>query len=304
MENTWDPTGILYPYVEYLRFVKNVTTGNFNRIKKKIFEPEKCTTENVFDPSFFKAQKNFKELNCIDFKKHNMTMGGFLDGHFIDYFRIKVYACENDNRNGKCSSLNNLKKLFITENRLYFEAIYPDFYFDPQNLLDPLKYQYISNINQLSNNLIKKDRAYFKKIELEDDQNLIIEDFKKQNQTALSHKSQDFLFRLDDDYLDKSLSSELYTYTVYFGKNGNKYIRKYMKLQHLAASVGGFMQLVLTMGKILSSQYNSYQRNITLFNEIFQFQEEESLQFDKKSTKTSREKTGIMPKGKIINLFL
>ncbi len=171
---TWDFSGRLYPFVEYFRFVRNLTTGKFSRVYAKKFKPEKCSTENVYDSNFIKTRKDLKEYNCIDFKKNNMTMGGFLDGNFVDYFRVRIYACENNNRNGKCTPLSDLKKLFITENKLYFEAIYPDFFLEPHNLKDPLKYQYINNINQLSQNLIKKDRAFFKKIELEDDQNLII----------------------------------------------------------------------------------------------------------------------------------
>ncbi len=44
-----------------------------------------------------------------------------------------------------------------------------------------------------------------------------------------------------------------------------------MKLTDLAASLGGIMQVTLVIGKIFTSQYNSYQRTITLINKMFEF---------------------------------
>jgi hypothetical protein len=169
---------------------------------------------------------------------------------------------------------------------MYYSAKYPEFYFDPQDVENPLKYQYASFINQLSPNVIKKDRLYFKKVELEDNQDIVLNDFTYKDQLAIGLLDKDSSFKFDNDYLDLSLSSELYTNTVYYDKNGVKFIRTYMKLQDLLANIGGFMQLIVTFGKIITSQFNSYQRNTTLINHIFDFsEEEEPLQYAKSVSK-------------------
>ncbi len=50
-----------------------------------------------------------------------------------------------------------------------------------------------------------------------------------------------------------------------------------MKLQDLAATAGGFMQLIFIIGKVLNSHFNSYQRNITLINQLFEFKENQEI---------------------------
>jgi len=167
--------------------------------------------------------------------------------------------------------LSDLKSILIQKNKIYFSILYPDFFFEPNNLISPLRYQYVNYYNQISANLAKTDRIFLRTIEAEDDQDLLFTKFEHFEQKSVERFSFDQAIKLDQDYADLSLSTELYSMVIYFSKNREKYIRTFMKLQDLAATVGGFMQLIFVAGKILCHYYNSYERNITLINELFEF---------------------------------
>jgi len=267
--DAWNFTNKLYPQVRYLVYEKDPITKILTKTKKIYFTPETCTDDNIQDPSF-KVGRNISQLKCIDFQKYNLTMGGFWDGDFVIKIEIKIFHCDGDDYKKNCSNLSDLKRYFIEENKLYFSIFYPEFFFEPNNLESPLRYQYVNYYNQISVNLLKKDRIFFKEVELEDDQNLLITEIKKDNIFAADKLGQDYVLKFDSDFTSV-VSSEVYSIVLYLSKGGDKFTRKFMKLQELAATVGGFMQLIFVFGKILSSQYNSYQRNITLFNQLFDF---------------------------------
>ena len=243
-----------------------------NKIKQIYFESETCNENNVHDPAF-KEGRNLANYNCIDFKKYNLTMGGFWDGEFVIKIEIKIFHCDQNDRKKKCSSLQDLKKYLIQDDKLYFSIFYPEFFFEPNNLIDPLRYQYVNYYNQMSVNLWKKDRIFFKEVNLNDDQNLLLTEIKQDKIHAADKIGQDYVLKFDGDFTDK-VTSEVYSMVIYLSKGGDKFTRRFMKLQDLAATVGGFMQIVFIIGKILCAYFNKYERNISLFNQLFDFKEE------------------------------
>jgi hypothetical protein len=271
---TFNHAGILYPMVEYFRFKADEKKA-LKRIYYERLPLEKCNENNVYDEKFKKEIK-LNDWYCIDFKKYNMSLGGFLDGDFINYFKVKILYCENDitkGANKNCTSLEDLKKVLLLKNRLFFGSYYPDFYLDPNNVTHPLKYQYVTTFNQLTANIIKKDRVFLKEVYMYDDQDLIQQSYTISNITAMGSIQTDLSLKFDADYQDLSLSTEIYGHAVYFHKNGEKYSRSYTQIQDLAARVGGSMSLVIILGKILVSNYNSYSITKTLTNKFFDFTE-------------------------------
>ncbi len=288
----FDYEGILYPAIEYVAYERNPKTGELDGLPVRHFKPTRCN-ETLSPDSLFNKGRNISNWYCLDFSKNDMNMGGFWDGDFVYYFTIYVYYCKDNNaKKGPCTSLNDLKQLLIKKNRIYFSILYPDFFFEPNNLVTPLRYQYVNYYNTLSANLPKIDRVFFKTVEAEDDQDLLFTKFVHHEQKAFDKFSFDFSIKLDDDFNDKSLGTDLYSMVLYYSKGRDKFIRTFMKLQDLAALVGGFMQVMLIAGKVLCQHYNSYQRNITLINEIFEF-DESALEQNQNSDKNVLKMLGI-----------
>ncbi len=269
----WNFTNILYPKIFYRNMVRNETSGSLETQNETVLENSPCNSETVQDQRFINSF-NLHHWYCINFSGDNVKLGGFWDGKFLSYIYMYIYFCPDNNPNHpNCTSLKTLKKNLLEEQKLYFTIVYPEFYFEPSNLENPLRYSYVQWFDQMSINIIKRDRIFFKPVQADDDQNLLITEFKKFYQSAYEKFMNDVSFKNDKDYFDKTLNTDLYAFLIYFGRNGDKFTRKFMKLQDLAATVGGFMQLILVAGKILCQHYNSYNRNITLINEIFDFDE-------------------------------
>lgn len=135
----WDYTNKLFPEVQYHLYERDPVSNELIIKRKEIYQPERCTNENVLDPIFI-AGRNITQYFCVDFQKYNLTMGGFWDGNFVASVQIVLYHCKNNNRKGTCSSLSDLKRYLISENKLYLSVYYPDFFFEPNNLNSPLRY--------------------------------------------------------------------------------------------------------------------------------------------------------------------
>ena len=116
--------------------------------------------------------------HCIDYKKFNLTVGGYWEGDFVKYISVWIYFCPGNDRNDpNCRTLNELYDLLFQRKKLYFTLMYPVFYFDPSDLQSPLKYEYEEYFSTLSINLLKRERIYFKPVEIKDDQNLLTTEF-------------------------------------------------------------------------------------------------------------------------------
>jgi len=267
-------TGILYPSISYYSYKKNETTKELDLVFKRIIEPKKCNNDTASDP-LFQSGRSIVDWYCMDFtKEENSTIGGFWDGDFLYYYNIYLYYCpDNDRNSNKCTKLDDLKKLMISDNKLYFSILYPQYYFNPYDLQNALSYQYVNYYNDLSVNLQKLDRIFFKKIELVDDQGLLTTDYVNHTLSSFNKMQNGVSIKLDNDFNDKSLSSEMYSMILYYSKSKEKFVRSYMKVQELLAIVGGFMQIIYIAGKVLCGLYNDYQRNIQLINTLFEFVE-------------------------------
>jgi len=156
-------TGILYPKVVLHNYIRNKTTKAWLPDQPIIIEAERCTPEIVNDPKFT-SKFDMREWNCIDFTKYNISLGGFWDTDFVKYLELKFYYCpENNPLSSLCTSLDELQLATSSRGKMFFSCIYPEHYFEPNNLVDPLSYVYVNYFTTMSANLQKMNRLFLKK---------------------------------------------------------------------------------------------------------------------------------------------
>jgi len=161
---------------------------------------------------------------------------------------------------------------------------YPEFYFQPNNVEQPLQYEYYTYYTFIDLYLNQRDRMFFKKAELFDDQDLLMTKYSYSSLVTFAKWKNSFSLKQDKDYSDPTLSTEMYSFGIYFTKSKQKFTRQYMKAQQLLAEIGGFMQAMMVIGKFLSQAYNNFSRNLALVNEIFEFKEEKKDDQQNKET--------------------
>ncbi len=272
-----DATGLLFPKVYFHFYKRNQTTRELQHERGIKLEPEICSNKTVKDPIFL-GKKDISKWYCIDFIKNNETLGGFWDADFVKYFEVKFFICPDNNPNSpNCTSIKKLKKVTSGKNRLYFSCLYPEHFFEPNKQDNPLHYNYVNYYNTISLNLQKIDRIFLKRAYLIDDKAYMLKEPKESKQISVKKFQNSENFKPDELFQDKSLPTYVYIFVIYFSQTKEKYYRTYMKAQELAAIVGGFMEILFVIGRVLSAFYNKYVLNLRLIDELFDYREEEPL---------------------------
>ena len=97
----------------------------------------------------------------------------------------------------------------------------------------------------------------------------------KYNIISVDNSNSDIDYKSDDDLLNPLISSSIYATTIYLMKNHNKYNISYMKVQDLAAQVGGFMKILMVFCYVISFHLNEFSRDVDVMNKLFEFEKDE-----------------------------
>jgi hypothetical protein len=283
--NKVDIGHVVYPRIALYRFKKSAK-GEWETTEKIPYKVEKCTPYHINDTRFT-SNYNLEDYYCLDHDSAKTVMGGFWDGTFCNKIAFDIFACENDNPDGNCTDLQTLKNNMNLLNQLYFAIYYPSFYFDPTDQEEPLKIQYLTYYNTLNANLIKTDRIFLTQPKVSDDRGWIFTDYKEYSAVTNGPRTLNNVdFKTDSEYGNPKISSKIYTMAIFLEKDYEYYTRSYMKIQDLAATVGGFMKLISILSLSLTGYYNKFSRNQLLINEIFDFQSPQSKNISMSINKT------------------
>lgn len=265
---TIDVSDTLFLEVVAETFQRNNDTGGLDQIRVIRFNSTKCTKEIVGDPLFYE-KRNISEWNCLDWEAEaDIDFGGNFDGDYFTYFYIRYAFCPLGKTYDpeKCSNISDVKNLVNQYGGAYFSINYPEFYFQA-NAENPMKYYYKNHFTPISFNLIRTENYYFKEVQLNDDKGWIFQDKQLSSMVTLDDVTSDYAIRLNED-LD-TMTSDLFYFVMYFTKKQDVFDRSYMKVQDLAAVVGGFMKMILMAFGAVNYYFNLHSRNHAILNEIF-----------------------------------
>ena len=126
----------------------------------------------------------------------------------------------------------------------------------------------------LSANLYKKNRYFFTASEVEIDKGWIFEDTMTSSVITYDSSNFDIDERPDLTNDNMDVSSAIFSFTPCFMKNHDKYSMSFMKIQDLAAQVGGFMKIVMVFCFVLNYHKNQFDRDVEVINKLFEFEKE------------------------------
>ena len=264
--------GILYPNLTFYVYKYNKTISAMDSIKN-ISMPIKICTKELVQNDYIFDKYDLKNYYCLDWRDSGFPLGGYWDGRdMVYYFEKVIYRCPNDDtKSSKCTNVSFIKDWLGKSNKIYYEIYYPSVYFSPENYTNPLRIEYVNSIQQLTTNLYKKTRYFFSQAEIQSDKGVIFQSHTKENMISYDSSEMDFDFKSDADLSDVDMSSSIQATTIYLMKNHNKYSLSYMKLQDLAAQVGGFMKIVMVFLYIINIPFKEFERDIEVINKIFEF---------------------------------
>lgn len=254
--NYFDYSGKLNLVVTYLKFNYNETIEEFE-YDYVDYNPDKCSLDMITDVNLSKG-RNLSEWFCLNYTDYGLSFGGSWSGKFVYYWNIEVNNCYEES---ECLSMSELDDTLKDE--VYFSMYYPQYYFSPGNFNQPLSLKYENQYTLLNSDTSFKNTLYFKAYTVEDDRGWIFKDVHSSSVIAFDNLDKSFGFRnKEDEY------KTLYFQSIYFNSDKILFHRNYMKIQELAAMIGGFMKMIMFIAQFMVSPYSNYLLNQKLINLI------------------------------------
>ena len=292
--------------ITHIASVYNYTTKNIDYYEY-VYKPVTCTEELVPDLKFSK-DRNLSEWLCIPFNadsndnkyiskddleelktgiaKNNKSInkisnfskgknkyanenglyfGGDWSGKFVHIFSIEISNCNVDKVG--CSDIKSVENYLNSDKYVYFSTFYPSVYVVPNDKDNLFHLKYINYYYRLNEGMMKTDRNYFKNYYANDDVGWIFKDFVYESTLVQEVLISDFSLLSYKGLKDEFVN--FYRYIIYYNSDYIIYTRSFMKLQELAALVGGFMKLIMFICQTITYQYNIYLMKQTLINKFF-----------------------------------
>ena len=257
-----DEKGYLNFNIKYVNLTYNLTDQEWksNTID---FKPVVCNSDLLKDAKFTEG-RNLTEWLCIDFPKEGYDLGGSWSGNYVSYFTTFITNCYS--KTGECHSIYD-EINFLKSDNIYFSMYYPIFYFLPNDINHAANIKYVNYYTQVYGNMKKFERIFFKNYIFEDDQGWIFKDVNAVTSIAFERKETDLTFNEIIPGHEKD-TRRFYELLYYFNSDYEKYYRSYMKIQELAALVGGFMKIIIFIANFLVKPYNNFLLDICLINKF------------------------------------
>ena len=257
---------IYYPIASFITGKKEGNNWSFTSTQSEI---EKCKLEKFGSQykELFK-DKNLNNLYCL--KNMNVTLEGHITYEQYSYFVIKFFPCVN-------SSLNNFHCLSPEkiESHLKYalaSVLIQDIELTPEKYNNPTKIRTKELTTPVYKNLYKNINSYFHIINIETEHDILGLDF-----FANIHK--DKYFKYDDSFIISSLTinnifetgEALCDITIQLSEDIITLKRAKTKLIDVLGEVGGFMSIIFSIFKIISSIMTRTIYEISIINNLFEF---------------------------------
>jgi hypothetical protein len=220
-----------------------------------------CADVNITDPLFL-YDFNPSRFNCLDLKGNNLTFGGDTDTDYYSLISIYVYP-----KTGL--SYEDLYEL--TEGEINIDIIHPQHFFDSKSKGVPLGNFYNIHNQQINIGLKKKDKMKVEQVFSIDDIGWMLPDPQYESRLSVNTLTTDY------DYFPLEYFTEynipMFECSIRMIRSTTTISRSFMKIQDVAAQVTGIINVIILVCRILVLNYNMYDRNRYLFNEIFEYNE-------------------------------
>ena len=227
-------TNILYPVVIY-RYGEKDEKGGIP-LTTQLLEYRLCNETRManLDKKKFYFDLPLSEVYC--FKMKDLLMGGSWTENFIYLIQFDLFMCKDgisyDDKNENFTSFEKFMNITTNTGSWLFEIYYPEVQFQPTNLNKPAIIIYKKKFYHLSKYSNKILRLFLIENVLEEDTNLIFNDFKNSSYWDVSSVT-------SDDYANNAVkyyiliegsNSRLFSMNIYFDMGMIFHTLKYKKI--------------------------------------------------------------------------
>lgn len=249
-------------YIKVEMLYESFVNGKSNY---SVFDEVKCDSYDNY-----KSTPRLKSFTCPkDFKA---KFGGHFSNNEAYYLSILVSKCKDDdkdkdkdknnNNNIKCKSDKEIKE-YLSKG-VFIIVLHKEYIIDIKDADNPITENLTPYIVPLSSLLVKESEIVYKYHDIKTDYGFIFESFdtiKTFHKHIIKERSFDLTDKSPYIYYNKLI---LTNYKILSE-------RKYLKIQELAASVGGIAKFLMIIASILIKKFNIMDINTSIMNELFDF---------------------------------
>lgn len=269
--------GIYYPKAYFKRTERK---GEDFEWDIKELELERCKLEKF--GSYHRNSFKTKALNnYYCFKDMNFTLEGHFSYDLYSLFFIQIFPCVNTTESKRCKPIEEidyyLKNTFIN-------LEWQDIELTPKNFSHPIRGRDVDIFTTVGKRLFKEIHVFFQIVRIETDldfiglteyENIRKEEYLKYDEMiALSNLLETNIYETGEPFCDV---------TIKLSDNVRTERRVYTKFITILGEVGGLMEVVFTLFKILTSFSVDILYDISLVNNAFNFDIEKQLILNKKN---------------------
>ena len=232
----------------------NATTGFYDLIYQKYERLEVCDERHIPNDDF-----NFfdtKSFWCGDI--NNIVLGGNLDQDeygFISYEIVKCNTGTEQYYKIKCAN----PKVY-TNSSFNVESYLLDNIVDPSNYTNPVSNRFSFNSQNFDNNIAKIRKFYIATSQLLSDNGAFLKEYTYTNFTQIESTDLDFGLIQSDGII--------FNFDITISRKKDEYERSYLKIQDVAATIGGFINIAFSILRLFYYFYAENNLQFYLFDEL------------------------------------
>lgn len=230
-------------------------SGEWEVIEEILLDQKPCVKEQFPEGSDIRNNWDVSQFTCADFQ--GKDFGGFWDGNRLGYFVFKVSYCSEgfESPSGVKCKPNDVKNDLLSQ-ITYISLYYQKSVIDPMSYNKPLVKQMENGYFILDRKMTKDIYVFFQTYNIITDYGWILES--KFTDTAVgAYKTRVDMYNIDNNNASKG-NFLLAWYTLHYSKEVDVIVREYMKIQVLAANIGGIIKIIMVIGAAITYMYNEY----------------------------------------------
>lgn len=238
------------------------SSGEIWNITQNEIELVPCTGYWNFNNSY--TEEQLSQFLCG--KNFDYDLGGYWTEDFLNLLVYEIHFCDSNIK--ECMPKDYMKSFVKGK---YLNLYFMDQIVDPTNFDNPIKL-FSRNIYMLLDSLLYKEmELFFRTIEIDSDIGFFIEE--KSFITSFQYDR----FTVDSKSLDDEENPLLASIWVYSTSKKITYKRSYIKVQDIAANVGGIVKFMMLAAYLLLYLPSMKAIKIRIMNEIFDFNYDDSV---------------------------
>lgn len=226
-------------------------------------------------------------VNAYCLVNDSLLIKGTWSENYISYLSIKLFYCKNKEDAKQCAPQEEIEN-FIQEGELYFNLIFMDSSFSPNDYLEPISRNINIQYTSVAIGFTKLLEFYLMPSNLSTDDGLIWNLAKTQTVVSVDSFTDDFQ-TLNTENSENYIAE----FTINSSKASEETKREYTKIQTLMANIGGIGNFLMIFFKIICYKFSIEKRDEAILNKIFDFELERHKSTNKvQSTKRYSNSSG------------